>query len=263
MVYSLMQDDVTDIPASGHDTIHDNTTSQPYAAMNQTRVLVVAAHPDDEVLGCGGAIARHARRGDAVHILIVAEGVTSRFPVRRPDQHAEDIHNLRNAARQAAEILGAVSVTMLDFPDNRMDSVDVLDVTKAIEAVVAEHMPAIIYTHHPGDLNVDHERVHRAVAAACRPQPGCSVTRLLLFEVASGTGWRMSGAADAFTPNWFVDITSTLDAKLDALRAYGSEMRGWPHARSLEALAHQARWRGAATGVAAAEAFMLVHSLEK
>lgn len=218
-------------------------------------ILVVAAHPDDEVLGCGATLARHARAGDTVHVLIVAEGATSRDDRRDVATRAPEIARLRAAAEVAAQTLGVASVSFGGLPDNRLDSVALLDVVKLIEQQVQTHRPAVVYTHHAGDLNVDHGVVHRAVLTACRPLPGQAIERLLFFEVPSSTEWAIGGAA--FTPNYFVDASETLALKMKALQAYASEMRPWPHPRSCAAVEHLARWRGACVGREAAEAFIL------
>lgn len=224
-------------------------------------VFVVAAHPDDEVLGCGGSIARHADAGDHIQVLIVAEGATSRQQQRDRGQVDTELSDLARAAQKAGEILGAKGVELLDLPDNRLDSIDRLDLVKLIEARIERYQPQIVYTHHSGDVNIDHRRLHEAVVTACRPTPGHSVKRLLSFEVASSTEWQPPGSAPAFQANWFVDISDQWERKRLALEAYASEMRPWPHARSIQALEHLARWRGAQVGVEAAEAFCLLREL--
>ena len=224
-------------------------------------ILVVAAHPDDEVLGCAGTIARHADAGDQVQVLIVAEGATSRQQQRDREQVGDELSALAQAAHKAGAILGAAGVELLDLPDNRLDSLDRLDVIKQIEERINRYEPQVVYVHHAGDVNVDHRRLHEAVVTACRPTPGHVVKRLLSFEVASSTEWQPPGSAPAFQPNWFVDISDQWERKREALMAYSSEMRDWPHARSLEALKHLARWRGAQVGVEAAEAFCLLRQL--
>jgi LmbE family N-acetylglucosaminyl deacetylase len=225
-------------------------------------VLVVAAHPDDEVLGCGGTIARHADAGDQVQVLIVAEGATSRQQQRDRLQAGDALSALAQAAHAAGSILGAAGVELLELPDNRLDSIDRLDLIKHIEQRIDRHRPQVVYVHHAGDLNVDHRRLHEAVVTACRPTPGHTV-RLLSFEVASSSEWQPPGSAPAFQPNWFVDISVQWQRKREALVAYASEMRPWPHARSLEGLEHLARWRGAQVGVEAAESFQLLRHLEQ
>lgn len=230
--------------------------------MNKT-VLVVAAHPDDELLGCAGTLARHVAAGDAVHIAILAEGSTSRDLQRDAGAREAELSALVLAARAAGQVLGVASVECLALPDNRMDSIDLLDIVKSVEALIERHRPQIVYTHHVGDVNVDHELTHRAVYTACRPLPGHPVERLLAYETVSSTEWTPPGSAAAFVPNWFVDITATLDRKLAALAAYESEMRDWPHPRSLRAVEHLARWRGATIGADAAEAFVLMRHVER
>jgi LmbE family N-acetylglucosaminyl deacetylase len=229
-------------------------------AMPQS-ILVVAAHPDDEVLGCGGTIARHADAGDLVRVLIVAEGATSRQGQRDRAEAADELTSLAQAAQTASTILGAVGVELMDLPDNRLDSLDRLDLIKQIEERITRNKPQVVYVHHAGDVNVDHRRLHEAVITACRPIPGQPVRRLLSFEVASSTEWQPPGSAQAFHPNWFVDISSQWERKCLALEAYASEMRHWPHARSIESLEHLARWRGAQVGVEAAEAFCLLRHI--
>lgn len=215
-------------------------------------MLVVAAHPDDEVLGCGGTIAKHRRQGDAVAVLILADGVTS-----RGGDPASAIEERRRWARLANDILGVTDLTLLSYPDNRLDVVALLDVVQEIERVMERCRPSIVYTHHAGDVNIDHTRVHHAVVAACRPHPGQTVQRLLFFETPSSTEWRPPDLASMFAPNWFIDIADTLDVKLEAAAAYRGELREFPHPRSLAGLEHLARWRGASAGLAAAEAFAL------
>jgi LmbE family N-acetylglucosaminyl deacetylase len=221
-------------------------------------VLVLAAHPDDEVLGVGGTIAWHVARGDRVHVAIAAEGATSRHDARDPGAQRGEIETLRSAARRAAAALGSEPPRFLGFPDNRCDSLDLLDIVKALERVIAECRPDTVYAHHCGDVNIDHRRLHEATLAACRPLPGHGVKRLLSFETASSTEWSPAGSLPPFVPTVFVDISPHWKAKQAALRAYENEMRPWPHPRSPAAVEHLGRWRGATAGVEMAEAFMLL-----
>lgn len=230
-------------------------------SVEPSRVLIVAAHPDDEVLGCGGTIARHSDSGDHVQVLIVAEGATSRQEKRCRLDAGHELSALAHAAQTAGSILGAAGVELLAFPDNRLDSLDRLDLIKQLEDRIDYHQPQTVYVHHAGDVNVDHRRLHEAVVTACRPLPGQTVRRLLSFEVASSSEWQPPSSAPVFQPNWFVDISDQWSRKRDALVAYATEMRPWPHARSLEALEHLARWRGAQVGFEAAEAFCLLREL--
>lgn len=224
-------------------------------------ILVVAAHPDDEVLGCGGAIAKHTCSGDNVLILIAAEGATARQDKRNIEKMASELTELQSASLKAAEILGVKAVEHLGLPDNRLDSLDRLDIVKKIEEVVNRHQPCTVYFHHSGDVNIDHRRLHEAVITACRPIPGRSVKRLLSYEVASSTEWQTPNSGSLFQPNWFVDITETLARKIEALRSYPSELKEWPHPRSVEAVINMARYRGSQVGVHAAEAYCLLRKI--
>lgn len=221
-------------------------------------ILVIAAHPDDEVLGCGGTMARHVKAGDEVHVVIMAEGITSRDEQRKHEARQAELSALGRVAHKANDLLGVKSLVLHDLPDNRIDSLDRLDVVKVVEGFIQRFQPEVVYTHHSGDLNIDHRRTHEAVVTACRPMlDNQQVRTLLFFEVASSTEWQPPGSGSPFIPDWFVDISGTLDLKLKSLAMYESEMRDWPHARSLAAIEHLARWRGATIGVEAAEAFML------
>lgn len=218
-------------------------------------VLVIAAHADDEVLGCGGAMAKHRRDGDDVEVVFLTDGVGAR------GVQGEEALERSAAATAALMELGISRHKGFGFPDNQMDSVPLLEVVKSIESAVRDVRPEIVYTHHHGDLNVDHRVTHEAVMTALRAQPGSTVRTILTFEVMSSTEWRTPNAANFFAPDWFVDISLTIDAKLKALDCYALEMRPWPHSRSRRAIEHLARWRGATVGVEAAEAFKLVRSI--
>ncbi|MBZ5599818.1 MAG: PIG-L family deacetylase [Acidobacteriia bacterium] len=223
-------------------------------------VLVVAAHPDDEVLGCGGTAAGLAREGHSVHIAIMAEGITSRH-AQREQADARQLSRLHQQAHAAAAKMGAKDVVLFKLPDNRLDTVPLLEVVKLVEELVEKLRPEVIYTHHPGDLNIDHGVVHRAVLTATRPMAGHPVREIYAFEVPSSTEWAFQRLEPSFRPNVFVDVTATLDAKLDAMACYDSESREFPHPRSPEALrAIATRW-GSVAGCPAAEAFELVRSI--
>lgn len=224
-------------------------------------ILVVAAHPDDEILGVGGTVARHVREGDRVHSLILAEGSTSRSDSRDRNAHAAQIEALREAARAAARCLGAEPPRFAGLPDNRMDRLDLLDVVKEVETVVQEIAPRLVYTHHGGDLNVDHQIAHRAVLTACRPLPGATVEAIYCFETVSSSEWATPDIGRPFLPNHFVDIAEHLEQKRQALACYDQEMRPFPHARSVENVEHLARFRGGSVGLRAAEAFSVARQL--
>jgi LmbE family N-acetylglucosaminyl deacetylase len=224
-------------------------------------VLIVAAHPDDEVLGCGGTMARLAQEGHEVRVAILAEGMTSRSP-QREQADPKQLHHLHKQAQQAADILHAKEAVVRKLPDNRLDTVPLLEVVKLVEEMIEKFRPEVIYTHHPGDLNVDHGVVHRAVLTATRPVPGQKVREIFAMEVPSSTEWAFHRLEPCFRPNVFVDITGTLETKISALACYDTEARKFPHPRSPEALrAIAARW-GSVAGFQAAEAFELIRSLK-
>lgn len=220
------------------------------------RIAVIAAHPDDEVLGCGGSIARFVKEGHSVHILLIADGESSRV-----DRDHSDFHNLLEGRNEAAEaacrILGCDSIKILNLPDNRLDGLDRLDIIKKIEEFIEFYRPSIVFTHHAGDVNIDHRIVHDAVITACRPQPNYPVKELLFFEIPSSTEWRPPSSAEVFNPNLFIDISTTIETKIKALSAYETELRTFPHPRSLKAVETLAQWRGSTVGVEAAEAYIL------
>jgi LmbE family N-acetylglucosaminyl deacetylase len=218
-----------------------------------TRVLVVAAHPDDETLGAGGTIARHVAAGDEVWVCLLSEGASSRHTY---------VELQKSCAEQAAAVLGVGKVVFVDLPDQRLDTLPLLDVVTPIERCIAELEPSIVYTHFAEDVNEDHRIVFRATLTATRPTPGHPVRQVLCFETPSSTDWAPPFAGAAFLPNVFVDIGRTLSTKLEAMACYAhthvSEVRAYPHPRSLESLVAYARRHGIKVGVDAAEPFMLV-----
>lgn len=223
-------------------------------------VLVIAAHPDDEVLGCGGTAARLVREGREVHFAIMGEGITSRH-LQREAADAGQLVQLHRQAHAAAEKVGVKKVHLHQLPDNRLDTVPLLEVVKRVEDLVDRIKPEVIYTHHAGDLNIDHGIIHRAVLTATRPIAGQPVREIYTFEVPSSTEWAFQRIEPAFRPNVFVDITRTLEAKIAAMECYETEARKFPHPRSPEALrALATRW-GSVVGCAAAEAFELVRCI--
>jgi len=223
-------------------------------------VLVIAAHPDDEVLGCGGTIARLGQEGHHIYIAILGEGVTSRYEQREAADQKE-LETLHRRAHQAAHELGAKDVFLYQLPDNLFDTVPLLKVVKTVEDLVADLKPDIIYTHHGSDLNVDHQIVHQAVLTATRPMQGQPVREIYAFEVPSSTEWAFQRLEPPFRPNVFVDIAGTLNIKLDAFSHYETEIRPFPHPRSLEAIEAIAKRWGSVVGCAAAEAFELVRAI--
>ena len=224
------------------------------------RVLVVAAHPDDEVLGCGGAISRHSDHGDQVHVLVLGEGVTSRSD-NREEASSQELEILKTEARKAAAIMGVEKLTLRDLPDNRFDSLPLLDIVKQVEIIRNEVRPEVVYTHHWGDLNIDHQLTCQAVMTAFRPHSGDIVREMFAFEVPSSTGWGYPSPDTTFIPNHFVDVTTTIDRKIQAMLAYQSEVRPSPHPRSKEALRTLAEYRGSCVGLEFGEAFVLMRGV--
>jgi LmbE family N-acetylglucosaminyl deacetylase len=220
-------------------------------------ILIVAAHPDDEVLGCGGTITRLASEGDAVHILILATGLTARIgfdPVR--DGDLLRVH--RERALRAGLSLGAKSVSFGDFPDQKMDTVPILEITHRIEREIESLRPSVIFTHHGGDLNMDHVIAFRATLTAARPKSGSCVRSIHAYEVLSSTEWSFQKFEPRFEPNLFYDISETLARKLEAMKIYETEVRQPPHPRSPAGIEATAlRW-GGVLGLESVEAFQTV-----
>jgi len=224
------------------------------------KILVIAAHPDDEVLGCGGTIARLAHEGHQIYIAILGEGITSRY-ARRDQADQSQLKALHARSKRVAEFLGAKDLFVYNLPDNCFDTVSLLDIVKIIEELVEQISPQVIYTQHGGDLNVDHAMVYRATLTATRPMPGKPVKAVYAYEIASSTEWAFQKFSPVFHPNVFIDISDTLELKLQAMQLYESEARSFPHPRSTEALRGIARRWGSVVGLEAAEAFELVRDV--
>jgi LmbE family N-acetylglucosaminyl deacetylase len=215
------------------------------------KILVVAAHSDDEALGCSGTMARHVNEGAEVRIVFMTNGVGSRDS--DPDKAVER----ESLSQQAAKHIGIKSLYVNDYPDNQMDTVPLLEIVQNLESVIGEYQPEVIYTHHSGDLNIDHRVTNQALMTACRPAPGGSVKEIYAFEVLSSSEWN-SPRQHAFVPNVFVDISSYIDVKRKVLEIYSQEMRQPPHSRSIENAIRLNALRGNAIGVNYAEAFELL-----
>jgi N-acetylglucosamine malate deacetylase 1 len=210
------------------------------------RVLIIAAHPDDEVLGCGGTVALHARAGDEVTAVILCEGESLRYGPEGVGQ-AEHI-------RRAARVLGIKDVRHIGLADQRLDTLPLTEIITPLERAVREVQPAVVYCQFGGDANRDHELVFRAALVATRPvEP--SIEAVYAFDTASSTEW---GFPRAFIPDTWIDISETLEQKLCAMACYESEVRPYPHPRSLEALRHRARAWGNQCCLDAAEVFVTV-----
>lgn len=226
-------------------------------------VLVVAAHPDDEILGVGGTAARYAAAGARVYALILGEGQTSRG-VHREDIDKAVVAELHQNTIESAKAIGYQEVFFADFPDNRFDQVDLLDIVKVVERQIQDLQPQIVYTHYSGDLNIDHQYTGRAVLTATRPIGAYCVEEVYAFETLSSSEWNFDYSAQStFRPNVFVDISAYYIKKEQAMRCYVSELCQFPHPRSLEGMDVLSKTRGMAAGMERAEAFMLLRKMVK
>lgn len=223
------------------------------------RILVVAAHPDDEVLGCGATIYNYIQKGVEAFALILGEGITSRYKTRDRKAQSVELIELKRAINNAKVLIGYKEVSIYDFPDNRFDSVALLDVVKIVEEYKDKIKPTIVFTHHHNDLNIDHRITFQAVLTACRPIEGQTVKEIYSFEVPSSTEWQQAESNTIFCPTFFYVITEKdIEAKLKAMEIYDGELRPYPHPRSLEAIKILALYRGINCGYRYAEAFEVV-----
>ncbi len=232
-------------------------------SLRNKKILIVVAHPDDEILGLGGTMTNLIKNyGVKTKVIILGEGITSRSDNRDTELWRDELETHGNNILQAQKAIGYHNVSIYDFPDNRFDSVALLDIIKIIEKEKCDFDPDAIFTHHGGDVNIDHQRTFEAVITSCRPMAHESVKTIITFETMSGTEWRASTDPKHFIPNLFVSITEEeLDAKIKAMELYEFEKRTYPHPRSPEALKIVAQRWGVAMGVSYAEAFCLVRNI--
>ena len=221
--------------------------------------LIVAAHPDDEILGCGGTIKKLVDEGCTIYTLILGEGITSRDKKRDRDERIVEIEALKKQVNEANRIIGVKEVFLHDFPDNRFDTVALLDIVKVIENVKNKLQPDIIFTHYENDLNIDHQMTYKAVLTATRPMKGECVKELYSFEVLSSTEWNYPLS---FSPDVFFDISEHIECKKKAMQTYKSELNDFPHPRSLEGIDISAKRWGLKVGYKYAEAFKTVRVLK-
>ncbi|NQT26844.1 PIG-L family deacetylase [candidate division KSB1 bacterium] len=224
-------------------------------------ILVVAAHPDDEVLGCGGTTARLAEEGHDIYVAILGEGITSRHD-RREDVDRKMMKELQDQSWQASRLLGVKDLFLYDLPDNRFDTVPLLEVVKLVEDTVNKTKPDIVFTHHGSDLNIDHTITNRAVLTATRPMPGSLVKEIYAFEISSSTEWSFNQVQCAFRPNVFFAIRDTVHKKMKAMEIYHHELRVFPHPRSIDFIEINARHWGSVVGIDYAEAFELIRMVK-
>lgn len=235
------------------------------------KILVIAAHPDDEVLGMGGTIKKLTKNKNQVKIVIMATGIaarrsinfknSARYNVTKNDQKIIDkqITTIKSHAKKAAKILGVSDIESFSYPDNEMDTISNLELTKSVEQIIQKFKPKIIYTHSPFDVNIDHISCYNAVLTATRPKNNTIVKKLMSFEVPSSTEWNFTSV---FTPNTFVDISQEISSKIKALECYKTEIEKFPHPRSAKALKSIGNRWGTVSGYFVAEAFSLIRLLE-
>lgn len=224
--------------------------------MTTSKVLIIAAHPDDEVLGMGGTLLKHHDAGDNISVLFMSDGVTGRNFSYDKQKRLTEIIQRKEIAVEAGKIFGAKQIDFLDLPNLRMDKEYILELTKLIESHIEKTQPDIIYTHFSNDTNIDHCVTHRAVVIALRPVPGRKVLSLRLFEIGSSTEYAVPASDDIFAPNLFINIEDYCAKKMDLIKCYDYEMREFPHPRSERIINARDTFRGASVGLKSAEAFI-------
>jgi len=234
-----------------------------YELLANKRILVVVAHPDDEILGLGATmhdlIHQH---GCTIRAVILGEGITSRSQERDREKWANELATHRANIHSAAAAIGYESVGIYDFPDNRFDSVALLDIVKVVEKEKQDFQPSVIFTHHGGDTNIDHRRTFEAVITATRPMSGEVVRTIFAFETPSSTEWQAFNYPNYFQPNVYFGVSRAgIEAKIKAMESYEFERRAFPHPRSPEALETLARRHAVTVGADYAEAFMLIRAI--
>lgn len=234
-------------------------------SLKSKKIMVVAAHPDDEILGLGATMHLLISQFNCdIRVIILGEGLTSRSDKRDTEKWKEKLSIHRENIHDAAKVIGYQSVGIYQFPDNRFDTVPLLDIIKVIEKQKREFQPEIIFTHHGGDVNIDHQRTFEAVITATRPMKEENVHTIFTFETPSGTEWRASSDPKQFIPNMFFEVQEeNIQAKIKAMESYLFEKREFPHPRSPKALKNLAQRWGIITGHNYAEAFQLIRSIQK
>ena len=225
--------------------------------MKNKKILVVAAHPDDELLGCGGSLIKLSNDKCNIFTLFFTDGVSA----REKNKKNEDTQRKKNSLK-SLKIIGVKQSKFLSYPDNALDMVPLIKITKEIEKVIMNFKPHTIFTHSDVDLNIDHEIISRAVLTATRPKPNFCVKNIFLFETLSSTEWNFNLKKKSFNPNYFIDITKTIKTKIEAAKAYKQEISTWPHPRSIDGIKNLAKYRGQSVGVKFAEAFFALRQVK-
>lgn len=227
----------------------------------KNKVLAIVAHPDDEIIGVGGTLSKHASEGDEVHVLILGDGKSSRNNTYKDLSDALKQKSLQET-KKALSFIKIKLFYKETFPDNRFDSIDILDIAKKVSFYVNKIKPVIVYTHHYGDLNIDHQKTAEAVTIACRPIENNSVKAIYQFETLSSTEMPGYIPGRAFLPNVFINIESEINKKLKAMNCYKSELHQFPHPRSLEAIEANAKVWGSKVNLKYAEAFFCLREIK-
>lgn len=222
-------------------------------------ILVVAAHPDDEILGCGGTVARLANEGAKVYTLLLGQGIAARHDNLDKTEYQGQVAKLKKCMDDANRAIGVQEVFSFDFPDNKFDTVALLDIVKTVEKIKNKIKPNVIFTHYEKDLNIDHCITYEAVITATRPLATETVKTIYSFEVLSSTEWHYPLV---FSPDTFFDISNTMKQKLKALECYKTEVKDYPHPRSLEGAELNAKTWGMKVGLKFAEAFKCVRCIK-
>ncbi|WP_310559559.1 PIG-L family deacetylase [Flavobacterium sp.] len=225
--------------------------------------MIVVAHPDDELLGLGATLHKLIKECNVTtHVVILGEGITSRSDTRDVKVWENELAIHRENIKNAQLAIGYHSTSIYDFPDNRFDSVALLDIVKVVEKEKKQFEPDVIFTHHGGDVNIDHQRTFESIITACRPMEEEKVKTIITFETPSGTEWRSPTDPRHFLPNLFFSLSEAdIDAKIKGMESYEFERRKYPHPRSPEALKIQAQRWGIVVGTNFAEAFCIVRSI--
>ena len=230
--------------------------------MVNKKILVVAAHPDDEILGCGGTIKKLTLKGFKVRTLILTRGISSRY--QKKDKKVMNLQSKLNLMSiRANKAVGVKDIKYFDLPDNQFDKKPLLSLVKIIENEIKQFKPKKIFTHFYNDLNIDHQYTSKAVLTAARPQDKDSVSEIFFFEINSSTDYQINSDGLQFKPNYFVDISKTLKSKKKALETYKSEMRNYPHSRSIKAVINRNISIGNSIGLGPCEAFQIARIIKR
>lgn len=220
------------------------------------KIMIIAAHPDDELLGCGGTVAKLIEEGYSAKTVILGRGMLARG--KEHEKHLEKhMENSKNANKE----IGIDEIEIYDFPDNSFDTIPLLEIIKVVEKEITHYQPDIIFTHHGNDLNIDHRKTFEAVMTACRPQPGVINPKIYTFFIPSSTDWIDGDSLNSFVPNTYIDIEKQIDKKIKALSYYDTEMKEYPHSRSLESLKIFSKYWGNRVGMNYVEPLKLIREI--